>query len=189
MTESLPLDGRSLTLPQFLAVVRHRCAVQLVPSAWEAVRSARASVEGAVAAGRVIYGVTTGFGRLADQQIPPDLAATLQVNLIRSHACGTGPPLPEEVVRGMMLLRANSFAAGRSGVRPEVVETLLLALNSGLVPYVPEQGSVGASGDLAPLAHLALALLGEGSCLLPSGERRPSGPVLAAAGISPLRLA
>ena len=188
MTESLPLDGRSLTLAQFLAVVRHRCTVALPPPAWEAVRAARAAVEGAVTADRAIYGVTTGFGRLADRRIPAELAPVLQLNLVRSHACGTGPALPEEVVRGLMLLRANAFAQGRSGVRPEVIETLLRALNAGIVPFVPEQGSVGASGDLAPLAHLALALLGEGECLLPSGERRPSGPVLAAAGLPPLHL-
>ncbi|MGI0052968.1 MAG: histidine ammonia-lyase [Thermoplasmata archaeon] len=188
MTESLPLDGRSLTLPQFLAVARHRCEVALVPSAWEAVRAARAHVESAVASDRTVYGVTTGFGRLGDHRIPPAQVEGLQLNLVRSHACGTGPGLPEEVVRGMMLLRVSSFAAGRSGVRAEVVEALVKALNHGFVPFVPEQGSVGASGDLAPLAHLALALLGEGECLDRDGARCPAGPALARAGLSPLEL-
>ena len=189
MTESLPIDGRSLTREQFLAVVRGRCAVALEPSAREAIRSARASVDRAVAADRPVYGLTTGFGRLAEVRVPADRAAALQLNLIRSHASGTGPPLAEELVRGLMLLRANAFARGHSGVRLELVETLLTWLNRGLWPYVPEQGSVGASGDLAPLAHLALTLGGEGECLDPEGHRRPTPEVLAANGLSPITLA
>jgi histidine ammonia-lyase len=186
MTESLPLDGRSLTLEQFLAVTRGRCAVAVEPGAWEAVRAARASVERALAADRPVYGVTTGVGRLADVSIPPERVDALQLNLIRSHASGAGPPLPEELVRGMMLLRANAFARGHSGVRPELIEALLLWLNRGLVPLVPEQGSVGASGDLAPLAHLALTLVGEGALLDARGAPRPAAEVLAANGIAPI---
>jgi histidine ammonia-lyase len=188
VTESLPLDGKSLTLEHFLAIVRGRCAVALEPSAREAIRAGRGSVERAVGAGRPVYGVTTGFGRFADVRIPPADAEALQVNLLRSHSVGQGPPLPETVVRGMMLLRLNSLAQGLSGVRLEVAESLLAALNRGLYPYVPTQGSVGASGDLAPLAHLALALLGEGECLDPDGHRRPAAEVLDANGLAPLRL-
>ncbi len=188
MTESLPLDGHSLTLDQFLAVVRGRCAVALVPEAWERIRAARASVERIVRSDRAVYGVTTGFGRLADVRIPGNAVETLQRNLIRSHASGSGPALPEEIVRGMMLLRLQAFAQGRSGVRPETCDALLAALNRGLYPFVPEQGSVGASGDLAPLAHLALALLGEGELIDGSGTRRPAGELLAENGLPALTL-
>jgi histidine ammonia-lyase len=188
VTESLPLDGKSLTLEHFLAIVRGRCAVSLEPTAREAIRAGRGSVERAVASGRAVYGVTTGFGRFADVRIPPADVQALQRNLIRSHSVGQGAPLPEAIVRGMMLLRLNSIAQGLSGVRVEVAETLLEALNRGLYPYVPTQGSVGASGDLAPLAHLTLALLGEGECLVPEGHRRPSAEVLRANGIAPLTL-
>jgi histidine ammonia-lyase len=188
VTESLPLDGSSLTFEQFLAVVRGRCAVSLVPSSWEAVRSARGSVERAVQAGRPVYGVTTGFGRLADVTIPADAVDRLQQNLIRSHASGAGSPLPEEVVRGMLLLRINTFARGHSGVRPELLESLIEALNRGVYPYVPEQGSVGASGDLAPLAHLSLALMGEGECIDAEGRRRPAAELLKASGIPAITL-
>jgi histidine ammonia-lyase len=188
MTESLPLDGRSLTLAPFLAVVRGRCPVSLDPEARARIGEARRSVERAVAAGRPIYGVTTGFGSLSDRTIPASDARTLQLALVRSHASGTGPALPTEVVRGLLLLRANSLARGHSGVRPEVVERLLELLNAQLIPFVPEQGSVGASGDLAPLAHLALALVGEGEFVDASGHREPAAAVLRRQGIAPLEL-
>jgi histidine ammonia-lyase len=188
MTETLPLDGSSLTLEQFLAVTRGRCGISLVPGAWESIRVARGSVERAATARRVVYGVTTGFGRFADVHIAPEAADALQVNLVRSHSCGTGPALPEEVVRGMMLLRVNAFARGHSGVRPELVQALVDALNHQLYPFVPEQGSVGASGDLAPLAHLALALTGEGECLDREGRRRPASELLNGNGLAPLAL-
>ncbi|HEV2316482.1 MAG TPA: histidine ammonia-lyase [Thermoplasmata archaeon] len=185
MTETLPLDGSSLTLDQFLAVVRGRCGVALVPAAREAIRGARGVVERAVASERPIYGVTTGFGRLADVRVQAPATEALQLNLIRSHASGAGSPLPEELVRGMMLLRVNTFARGLSGVRPELVDVLIECLNRGIYPFVPEQGSVGASGDLAPLAHLALALIGEGECIDPHGVRRVSAEILVANGIRP----
>ncbi len=188
MTESLPIDGSSLTLDHFLAVVRGRCAVGIDPAARTAVAGARRSVERAVAQGRPIYGVTTGFGALSREIVPPAKARELQRSLVRSHASGAGEPLDAEVVLGMILLRANSLARGHSGVRPEVVDRLVELLNRRLVPFVPRQGSVGASGDLAPLAHLALALIGEGEFLGPDGGRRPAAAVLAEHGIAPLEL-
>ncbi len=189
MTESLPLDGRSLTLDQFLAVVRGGCAVSLTPDARAAVAASRRAVERAVARGATIYGVTTGFGAMSDRKVPAAEARELQRSLVRSHACGSGEPLDREIVLGMMLLRANSLAAGLSGVRPELIDRLLEMLNRRLVPLVPRQGSVGASGDLAPLAHVALTLIGEGTILSADGGTRPAGPELGAVGLAPLALA
>ncbi len=190
MTEPLPVDGRSLSLEGFLDVVRRGRALALAPAARAAVEASRRAVERAIAENRPVYGVTTAFGALSDRTIPPDRARELQRSLVRSHASGAGPPLPREVVRGMLLLRANSLAAGHSGVRPVVVERLVDLLGRDLVPSVPEQGSVGASGDLAPLAHVALALLGEGD-FLAAGDAppEPAAAVLARNGIPPLELA
>jgi histidine ammonia-lyase len=189
MAEPVPVDGRSLTLERFLSVARNARGVGLVPDALERVRTSRARVERAVAAGRAVYGVTTGFGALSTVAIPLAKVRELQLSLVRSHASGTGPPLPAEVVRGMVLLRLNSLSRGLSGVRPEVLEALAGLLNRGLVPWIPEQGSVGASGDLAPLAHLALALTGEGSFRSEGpGGRVPAAEALARAGLRPLVL-
>lgn len=189
MTETLPIDGRSLTLEQFLAVVRGNARVAIAPGARIAVAASRSAVERAVASHRPVYGVTTGFGGLSHQSIPPEKARELQASLVRSHASGAGPALPADVVRGLMLLRLNSLARGHSGVRPELLERLAELLNRGLVPWIPEQGSVGASGDLAPLAHLALALTGEGSFVSPdSGALAPAREVLAREGIPPVQL-
>jgi histidine ammonia-lyase len=189
MTESVPVDGRSLALDPFLSVVRGRSAVSLAGDARVAVEASRAVVEAAVRRGRPIYGVTTGFGQLSDKIVPSAQAKALQLGLVRSHASGAGEPLSEEVVRGVLLVRANSLARGHSGVRPVVIETLLALLNRRLVPYVPSQGSVGASGDLAPLAHVALALIGEGEFLAPDGRRVPAAEALVDHGIAPLELA
>jgi histidine ammonia-lyase len=188
MTESLPVDGESLTLEQFLAVARGGCAVAIAPEARPKVAGSRRAVERAVEKHRMVYGVTTGFGSLSDKVVPREAARELQVSLVRSHASGVGAPLPADVVRGMLLLRLNSLAKGHSGVRTEVLETLVSVLNQRLVPWIPEQGSVGASGDLAPLAHLGLALLGEGAFVAPDGSRQPAADALAAAGITPLTL-
>ncbi len=188
MTESLPVDGGSLTLEQFLAVARGGCAVSLALEARGRVAAARRVVERAVAKGRAVYGVTTGFGSLADRTIPLEETRALQLSLVRSHASGVGPALPDDVVRGMLLLRLNSLAAGHSGVRVEVLDLLVELLNRGLVPVVPEQGSVGASGDLAPLAHIALALLGEGALREAGRPARPSAEVLREHGLEPLVL-
>lgn len=183
-TDPLPLDGRSLTLEGFLAVVHRGRPVALAPAAREAVDRGRRAVERAVAEARPVYGVTTGFGAFSDRAIPPDRVRELQVSLVRSHAAGTGPPLPGDVVRGMTLLRLNSLARGMSGVRAEVLDRLVALLNHHLVPWVPEQGSVGASGDLAPLAHLAHALTGEGAFVGPGGTTPiPARDALARAGI------
>jgi histidine ammonia-lyase len=189
VTESLPVDGSSLNLEQFLAVVRGHCSVEPTSEALVRVRASRGAVERAVAEARPVYGVTTGYGGLAAVAVPAARARELQLNLIRSHASGAGPPLPEEVVRGLLLLRLNSFARGLSGVRPELLRLLADCLNQRVVPWVPEQGSVGASGDLAPLAHLALALIGEGSCVERDGAARQSKEALAAVGLAPLPLA
>lgn len=188
MTESLPLDGRSLTIDQVVAVARGGCPVSLDPEARARVGEARRAVERAIRAGRPVYGVTTGFGSLSDRVIPSDQARQLQLGLVRSHASGTGAALPKDLVRAMILLRANSLARGYSGVRVEVVERLLELLNVQLTPVIPEQGSVGASGDLAPLAHLALALIGEGEFLDRPGGRVPAATTLERQGLPPLTL-
>jgi histidine ammonia-lyase len=189
MPETLSVDGRSLTLRQFLEVARERRGVSLAADARTSIAASRQSVERAVGSGRAVYGVTTGFGGLSHKTITSVQARELQVSLVRSHASGTGPALPSDVVRGLVLLRANSLARGNSGVRVEVVERLLDLLNRGLVPWIPEQGSVGASGDLAPLAHLAMTLTGEGAFVPEGGGKpEPAGPVLHRDGIAPLEL-
>ena len=189
MTEPVRVDGRSLTLDAFLAVARGSAPVALTPECRAACAESRAAVERAVAGHRAVYGVTTGFGGLSHHVISPDQAHELQTSLVRSHASGVGPPLPEDVVRGVIVLRLNSLARGHSGIRPEILDRLAELLNKRLVPWIPEQGSVGASGDLAPLAHLALALLGEGAFLdRATGARLPAAEVLHRAGIAPVSL-
>ncbi len=158
----LSLDGRSLRIRDVQAVADDRARVGLADSARVRMHTTRAVVDRAVEAGVPVYGVNTGFGKLSEVTIPPDQLAALQRNLVRSHAAGVGDLLPEREVRAMMLLRANVLATGYAGARAELVDALLAMLNEGIWPLVPEQGSVGASGDLAPLAHLALALIGEG---------------------------
>ncbi len=189
MSEPLPLDGRSLTLSQFLEVVRGDRPVAIAPEARAAVAASRDVVQRVIASQRPVYGVTTGFGGLSHRTIPPEKARELQTSLVRSHASGTGPALPSDVVRGLMLLRLNSLARGHSGVRTELLDRLADLLNHRLVPWIPEQGSVGASGDLAPLAHLALALTGEGAFVGgTSTEPEPARAVLAREGIAALDL-
>jgi histidine ammonia-lyase len=189
MSETTSVDGRSITLAQFLAVARDGRPVALSTDARGNIAASRRAVERAVADGRAVYGVTTGFGGLSHKMITSSQARELQVSLVRSHASGTGPALPTDVVRGLVLLRANSLARGNSGIRVEVVERLLALLNRGLVPWIPEQGSVGASGDLAPLAHLAMTLTGEGAFVPPGGGApEPAGPILHREGIAPLEL-
>ena len=161
--------------------------VSLAPKARRRLVEMRGIVEGIVARNEVVYGVTTGFGKLSEVAIPPDRLAELQVNLVRSHAAGVGPLMPEREVRAMMLLRANVVAKGFSGARPELAELLAAMLGAGLWPPVPEQGSVGASGDLAPLAALALSMIGEGE--LRRGDRiGPADAMLREAGLAPLTL-
>jgi len=162
------LDGQSLTLADVVAVARGNAPVALDPKALDAVRQSRRAVEAAVERGDTIYGVNTGFGKLAHVRIPPDQARQLQLNLVRSPASGAGEPLGQDAVRAMMLLRANVLARGTSGVRPVLPELLVDMLNRKIHPTVPSQGSVGASGDLAPLSHLALAMIGEGDVRVPN---------------------
>ncbi|MFZ5786849.1 MAG: aromatic amino acid lyase, partial [Acidobacteriota bacterium] len=176
------LDGKGLTLEQLEAVARRGGSVRLDAATLERIGGSRRGIEARVEAGEVIYGVNTGFGRLADVQIPAESLARLQLNLLRSHACGVGAPFAEDVVRAMLLLRANVLAGGYAGVRPVVLEKLAELLNAGVHPVVPSQGSVGASGDLAPLAHLALPLVGEGEAWV-GGERLPGADALARAGV------
>jgi histidine ammonia-lyase len=159
---TVTLDGHALSIADVVAVARGGADVALSATAMRAVVESRRAVEDAVASGQTIYGVNTGFGKLAHVRIPPDQARQLQLNLIRSHATGVGEPLPVEAVRAMMLLRANVLVRGTSGVRTVLPELLVEMLNHQVHPTVPSQGSVGASGDLAPLSHLALAMIGEG---------------------------
>ncbi len=184
----LQLDGHSLTIADVAAVAEGRRGVRLAPAARARMAATRTIVEGLAARGEAVYGVTTGFGKLSDIAIPADQLAQLQVNLVRSHAAGVGPRLPVPAVRAMMLLRANVLAKGFSGARPELAELLCAMLEQGLHPPIPEQGSVGASGDLAPLAHLALALIGEGT-LQHAGGEGPAAEVLRAHGLAPVALA
>ncbi|HEY0547759.1 MAG TPA: histidine ammonia-lyase [Pyrinomonadaceae bacterium] len=183
----LTLNGQQLTLEEVARVARGELQVTLDEEARGRISESRRIVEEITASGRVVYGVNTGFGKLSDVHIPPSELRELQLNLVRSHACGVGRPLSEEETRAMLLLRANVLARGLSGARAVVVDTLLLMLERGIHPLIPEKGSVGASGDLAPLAHLSLTAIGEGSCIY-QGERMASAEALRRAGIEPLQL-
>jgi histidine ammonia-lyase len=185
------LLGRPISLADLEQVARHRRPVALGPEARARVLASRAAIDAIAAAGDAapaVYGVNTGFGALAETRIHEGDVRALPRNLVRSHACGVGPDLGPAEVRAMMVLRAQVVALGCSGVRVEVVDALLAMLNAGVLPRIPAQGSVGASGDLAPLAHLALALIGEGEASY-EGRRMPAGEALAAAGLSPVELA
>jgi histidine ammonia-lyase len=186
-SQPLLIDGASLTLEDLESVARTRRLVALAPGARDGVARARQVVDDAVAQNAVVYGVTTGFGNFADVVIPAPRLRELQLNLVRSHAAGVGDPLAEAPTRALMLLRANVLAKGFSGIRPETLDLLVEMINAGVHPVVPSQGSVGASGDLAPLAHLALALVGEGHCTH-DGHRMPSAAALAGAGLEPVVL-
>jgi histidine ammonia-lyase len=185
---ALHINGNDLALEEVREVAAKRRPVLLSADARTAVDRARAVVDDIVANDKLAYAITTGVGKLSDVRIFGDQIRELQVNLLRSHAVGLGEPLSPAEVRAMMLLRANSLAKGYSGVRAIVVDTLCEMLNHGVTPFVPSQGSVGASGDLAPLAHLALALIGEGECIDPAGARIASGDALKSAQIKPLVL-
>ncbi len=181
------IDGESLALEDVVAVARGDAGVRLSPSAVPKVLRARAYVERLLADDAVVYGVTTGFGKFADVRVSGEESLALQRNLIRSHCCGVGPPLGPEETRAMMLLRANVLAKGYSGTRVEVLDTLLAALNAGILPVIPSKGSVGACGDLAPLAHLTAVLIGEGEAVY-RGRRMPGGEAMRAAGLLPVVL-
>jgi len=186
--ETLTLDGQALSLAEIEAVAVGRRRVEVSAGARERGATSRALIERIVAEGQTVYGVNTGFGKLADVRISNDHLAQLQTNLVRSHAGGVGQPLSEAESRAMVLLRANVLAKGLSGTRAEVLELLVGMLNAGVTPVIPEKGSVGASGDLAPLAHLALVVIGEGEACY-KGTRMAGCEALRLAGLKPLQLA
>src|SRR6516225_10182604 len=184
---SVLLTGNDLTFSQLYAVALVGESTGLAPAAGEKMKASRAAVERLLASGATAYGINTGFGKLASMRISPEQVRQLQVNLVRSHASGVGPALCETETRAMMLLRANALAKGLSGVRPRVVETLCQMLNAKVHPVIPSQGSVGASGDLAPLAHLAHVMIGEGRAVY-RGENLAGGEALQRAEITPVEL-
>ena len=188
MIQSRALSGEELTVDHVWDVAVEGAPVSLADVARDRMEAARALIERAVhGAQEHTYGVNTGFGRFVSASIPEELTEELQLRLLRSHACGVGEPYPPEVVRAALLLRANALAKGYSGARIETVELLIECLNRGVLPNVPSRGSVGASGDLAPLAHLALPLVGEGQAWV-DGELIPGGVALARVGLTPVRL-
>jgi len=186
--ESLVLDGQALSVAEVEFVARKGRRVEIASTALERVAASRKLIEEILTTGQTVYGVNTGFGKLSDVRIPSDKLAQLQTNLVRSHAGGVGQPLSEAESRAMLLLRANVLAKGFSGCRVELVQLLVALLNAGIHPVIPEKGSVGASGDLAPLAHLALVVIGEGEAFY-KGERMPGADALSRAGLKPIVLA
>jgi len=178
-----------LAFEDVIAVARHRAAVEISDGAVAAIDAARAHVEELAGSGRPVYGVSTGFGALATTYVEPSLRDQLQRSLIRSHAAGTGSSVETEVVRALMLLRLSTLCTGRTGVRAGTARAYAALLNANITPLVPEFGSLGCSGDLAPLAHCALALMGEGEVIDERGDRMPAAQALAAAGLSPVELA
>jgi histidine ammonia-lyase len=186
-TTAVRLTGEDLTAADVWEVAVEGAGSELDDSAREKMAAARQVVERVASRPGATYGVNTGFGRFVTHAIPPELSAELQLRLLRSHACGVGDPYPDEIVRAAMLMRANALAKGYSGARVEVAELLLQLLDRGVLPYVPSRGSVGASGDLAPLAHLALPLVAEGRAWL-DGELLDGSEALGRVGLEPLRL-
>src|ERR687887_954877 len=185
---AIRLTGEELRIADVWAVAVEGGRAELSDASRDKMRAARGLVERAAHGAREhTYGVNTGFGRFVSRSIPEELTEELQLRLLRSHACGVGDPYPPEIIRAAMLLRANALAKGTSGARIETVELLLECLVHGVLPYVPSRGSVGASGDLAPLAHLALPLIGEGEAWY-EGELLPGADALAAAALEPTRL-
>ncbi len=186
--ESVVVESGGISSLDVVSVARGEATVSVGAAAAEAMAASAALIDGFLASDTPVYGVTTGFGSLASTMIPADRTAELQRALVRSHAAGMGPLVEREVVRAMMLLRLRSLAMGYSGVRPIVAETIAAVLNAGITPLVHEHGSLGASGDLAPLSHAALALIGEGFVQLPGGEIATAAEALEAVGITPLEL-
>ncbi|WP_134703163.1 histidine ammonia-lyase [Ammoniphilus sp. YIM 78166] len=184
---TIQLNGNQLTLEQIREVITNRQPVEIAEEAWKKVEKSREVVDRNVSQGNVVYGVTTGFGKFSDTSISRQDVEDLQLNLIRSHACAVGEPLSEEVSRAMLLLRANALAKGYSGIRRETLQLLVDMINHGIHPVIPSQGSLGASGDLAPLSHLALAVIGEGEVVY-KGKRLDGLEALRQAGLKPIRL-
>src|ERR1700739_3593334 len=185
---TIVLTGNDLTFAQLHAVALEHEPVSLSPDAVARMSASRAVVDKLLAEGQTAYGINTGFGKLASVRISSEQVRQLQINLVRSHACGVGPALSETETRAMILLRANALAKGLSGIRPVVVETLCAMLNAGVHPVIPSQGSVGASGDLAPLAHLAHVAIGEGRAVY-RGEALDGAQAMRRAGLKPVALA
>lgn len=185
--KTISIDGNNLNLEEFINVVRKGKKVRLTDEAMERVKKARDVVDEFVDDGKVVYGITTGFGKFSDVSITGEETKTLQKNLIISHACGVGKPLDEEIVRGIMLLRANALAKGYSGIRLSTLNTLIEMLNKGIHPWIPEKGSLGASGDLAPLSHMVLVMLGEGEAYY-KGELLSGKEAMDRAGIPTVEL-
>ena len=183
--QKVVIDGHSLTFEEFIAVARFGARVELAPSAKEAMQRSRDLAEKISAQKRVAYGITTGFGDFATVAVPDEMSAQLSTNLILSHCTGTGEPYSDEQVRGMMLLRANALCVGVSGVRPILVEMLVEMLNKGVAPIIPQKGSLGASGDLAPLSHMGLVLLGRGMANY-HGSKMTGAKAMEMAGIKTL---
>ena len=184
---AIQIDGEHLEFAQLHRVVFEGAQVELASQARERMLASRAVIERLIASDQAVYGVNTGFGKMASARISREQIGELQVNLVRSHSCGVGAPLSEHETRAMLLLRANAIAKGFSGVRPVVAETLCKMLNAGVHPVIPSQGSVGASGDLAPLAHLAQVAIGEGEASL-QGSKMSGGDAMRGAGVAPLKL-
>jgi histidine ammonia-lyase len=182
------IGATGVTAEQVIAVARRDAQVQLAPEAFEKIEGSRRIVDKLAASPTPVYGISTGFGALATRHITPELRTKLQLSLIRSHAAGAGEPVEREVVRALMFLRLRTIASGITGVRRVVGETLAAMLNAGVTPVVPEHGSLGCSGDLAPLAHCGLVLMGEGEAMTSPGERLPGAVALERAGITPVRL-
>jgi len=189
MVQTVPVDPKPLTPDQVVAVARDGAPVQLTESAVAAMTAARARISELAAGTDPAYGISTGFGALATRHIPAEARAQLQRSLVRSHAASAGPEVEREVVRALALLRLHTLATGHTGVRPETAQTLAALLNAGITPVIREYGSLGCSGDLAPLAHVALALMGEGEVRDAAGTPMAAGEALAAAGIAPVELA
>jgi len=181
------IDGNSLTLEDFINITRKNYKIQLTEEAKERIRKSRALIDRYLEEERIVYGITTGFGKFSDVSITGQEGKQLQKNLIISHACGVGEPLAEEVVRGIMLLRINALAKGYSGIRLSTLNTLIEMLNKGVHPIIPEKGSLGSSGDLAPLSHMVLVMLGEGEVIY-KGERMSGKEAMERAGIEPIEL-
>jgi histidine ammonia-lyase len=188
MTNTVVLNTSGLTAAEVVAVARNNARIEISESAVSAMAATRAHIEALAASDVPVYGVSTGFGALANRHIELKDRVQLQKSLIRSHAAGMGPAVEREVVRALMLLRLKTLASGRTGVRPVVAQTMASLLNAGITPYVHEYGSLGCSGDLAPLSHCALVLMGEGRAFGPDGVERPVPELLAQAGISPVEL-
>ncbi len=183
----LEIDGESLNLQEVYSVAHRGLTVSIHPQAMERMQRSRQSIEDIVRQGRIVYGVNTGFGKLANVHIPQDELDELQLNLVLSHACGAGDPVPESIVRAVMLLKANALCKGFSGSRPELAQMLVDMLNKDVIPVIPAKGSVGASGDLAPLAHMTLVMLGLGEAFV-HGKKMAGGKALQTAGLTPITL-